>query len=76
MAQQLEGEHDGSKRHKAKLVVKGCQQKKGIDYSKLFFFVVKLNTIRTILSSVLVEDLYLEQFNVIKTFLHGNLQDI
>ena len=29
----IKNEHDGSKRYKARLVVKGIQQKKDIDYS-------------------------------------------
>jgi hypothetical protein len=45
-------EHDGSKRHKARLVVKGFQQKEGIDYTDIFSQVVKLNSIRSVFSIV------------------------
>ena len=57
-------EHDGSKRYKARLVVKGLQQKEGVDYTDIFAPVVKLNTIRSVLSIVPVEDIYLEQLDV------------
>ena len=33
----IKNEHDGSKCYKSRLVVKGFQQKKGIDYSEIFF---------------------------------------
>ena len=57
----LKEEHNGSKRYKARLVAKGFQQKACIDYSELFPPVVKLNTIRSVLSIVAVENLHLEQ---------------
>ena len=43
-AYKIKNKHDGSKCYKAKSVVKGFQQKKGIDYSKIFFPVVKMST--------------------------------
>jgi hypothetical protein len=46
----LKEEDGGKKRHKARLVVKGFSQKKGIDFDDIFSFVVKMNSIRTILS--------------------------
>ena len=56
----IKNEHDGSKHYKARLVVKGFQQKEGINYVEIFFPVVKMSTIRLVLGMVVAENLHLE----------------
>ncbi|KAG9445072.1 hypothetical protein H6P81_016412 [Aristolochia fimbriata] len=68
-------EAGGVQRYKARLVVKGFGQKEGIDFHDIFAPVVKMTSIRTILSIVAVKGLYLEQFDVKTTFLHGDLEE-
>ena len=64
MVIQIKNEYDGSKRYKARLIAKGFQQKKGIDYSKIFSPIVKTSTIRLVLGMVAIENLHLEQLDV------------
>jgi hypothetical protein len=71
----LKEEDGGKKWYKARLVVKGFAQKKGIDFDEIFSHVVKMTSIRTILSLVAVEYLHLEQLDVKITFLHGDLEE-
>jgi len=71
----LKEEPDGSKQYKAKLVVKGFQQRQGIDFTEIFSPVVKMTTIKVILSIVAVENLHLEELDVKTAFLHGDLEE-
>ena len=66
---------DGTKRYKARFLVKGFQQQEGIDFTEIFSLVVKLTTIRSILSTVVAEDLHLKQLDVKITFFHGDLKE-
>ena len=62
-------------KHKARLVVKGFQQKKGIDFDEIFSPVVKMMSIRVILGLVASLNLELEQMDVKTAFLHGDLEE-
>ncbi|RVW76574.1 Retrovirus-related Pol polyprotein from transposon TNT 1-94 [Vitis vinifera] len=68
----IKNEHDGSKRYKAILVVKGFQQKEDIDYTEIFSLVVEMSTIKLVLGMVASENLHLEQLDVKTTFFHGS----
>lgn len=67
--------HDGLKKYKARLMVKGFHQKVGIDYIEIFSLVVRLTTIRIVLSIVAAKGLHLEQMDVKTAFLHGDLEE-
>ena len=71
----IKEEHDGNKRYKARLVVKGFQKKEGVDYNEIFSPFVKLTTIRLVLKIVAAENLHLEQLDVKTAFLHGDLEE-
>jgi hypothetical protein len=71
----LKEEDGGEKRYKTRLVVKGFTQKKGIDFDEIFSPVVKMTSIRNILSLVAIQDLHLEQLDIKTTFLHGDLEE-
>ena len=69
----MKEEDGGKKRFKAKLVLKGFAQKRGIDFDDIFSPVVTMISIRTVLSIVATEDLHLEQLDVKRTFLNVDL---
>jgi hypothetical protein len=71
----LKEEDGGKNRYKARLVVKGFAQKKGIDFDEIFSHVVNMTSIRNFLSLVAVEYFHLEQLDVKTTFLHGDLEE-
>ena len=58
---------------KACLVAKGFNQCSSVDYIEAFSFVIKLITIRLILSLALSNNWPLKQIDINNTFLHGQL---
>ena len=70
--------HEGEekkKRYKARLVVKGFNQKECIDFNELISPVVKMSSIRVILGLVVALDLECGQLDVNTTLLHGKLEE-
>ena len=68
-------ENNSRPRYKARLVVKGFSQKKGIDFEEIFSPVVKMSSIRVVLGLAASLNLDVEQLDVKTTFLHGDLEE-
>ena len=61
-------EHASQSRYKARLVVKGYSQKKGIDFDEIFSPVVKMSSICAVLGLASSLDLEIEQMDVKTAF--------
>jgi transposase InsO family protein len=67
---------DGSiDKFKARLVIKGYSQQRGIDYDETFSPVARKSTIRTLLSVAANEGMKLAQIDVSTAFLYGDLKE-
>lgn len=77
MGLQKEGRNSGVEdaRYKARLVAKGYTQKEVVDFNEVFSPVVKHSSIRILLVMVASSNLKLEQLDVKKAFLHGELEE-
>ena len=56
-------------------MVKGYAQKEGISFNEIFSPVVRLMTVRIVLTMCIIFDLHLEKLNVKTTFLHGEHEE-
>ena len=59
-------------RYKARLVMKGFGQKRGVDFEEIFFPVVKMSSIRVVNAQLNLE---IEQLDDKTAFLHGVLEE-
>ena len=67
---------DGSvNKFKARLVVRGFSQIKGLNYEETFSPVARRDTIRSLLSVAASKRMYLKQFDVSTAFLYGELEE-
>lgn len=62
-------------RYKARLVIKGCSQKYGVDYDEIFSPVVRYTSIRYIMALSVKYDLDIDQMDAVTAFLQGELNE-
>lgn len=62
-------------RYKARLVVKGCSQREGIDYDEVYSPVVRYASIRYLISLAVQYDMDIFQLDAITAFLQGDLNE-
>ena len=63
------------KKYKARLVIRGFDQKKEIDFFHTYSPVTKISTIRTPIALATIHDLVVHQTDVKTTFLNGDLEE-
>jgi hypothetical protein len=60
---------------KARMVAKGYSQVKGVDFGEIFSPLVKLTSIRLLMSLAATFDMEIEQMDVKTMFLDGDLEE-
>ncbi|XP_070516621.1 uncharacterized protein [Cardiocondyla obscurior] len=60
-------------RYKARLVVRGNEQRKGIDFGEVFSPVARFETIRTFLAASVQNKMHVHHMDVISAYVQGDL---
>jgi len=72
----IKRKQDGSiNKYKARLVVRGCEQRHGIDYEEIFAPVARYETIRAFLAGCVQEEMHVHQMDVVTAYVQGDLLD-
>lgn len=66
---------EGIKKFKARLVIKGCSQRQGIDYQETFSPVVKYSSLRYLFSLAAVKSLRIDHMDVTTAYLNGEVEE-
>lgn len=62
-------------KYKARLVIKGCAQKKGIDYQEVFSPVVRMSSLRYLFALAVKYNLDIYQMDAVSAFLQGDVEE-
>ena len=62
-------------KYKARLVIKGYKQRKSLDYFDTYFLMLRINSIRMILTIVTLRNLEVHQMDEKTAFLNGDLDE-
>lgn len=63
-------------KYKGRLVVKGCTQRLGCDYTETFSPVMRLETLRIMLAMLVTDDLAMRQMDIKGAYLNGTLKEM
>lgn len=62
-------------RYKARLVIKGYSQRKGVDYDETYTPVVRHSSLRYLFALAAKHNLYVDQMDAVTAFLQGDLEE-
>lgn len=62
-------------RYKARLVIKGCSQKPGVDYTEVFSPVIRYTSLRYLFALAVKFDLDISQMDAVSAFLQGDIEE-